>query len=97
MAVPAEEPVGPLDRAVLQLLNAPGAAERRKGDAAEVRRSERLHGEPQIGDSLRWQITPAGYGTGVPIPNFNDNAAAPDMGAHQSGTPAMTFGVNGHR
>src|SRR4029079_2988315 len=26
---------------------------------------ERLAGEPQIGDSLRWQLTPAAYGTGV--------------------------------
>lgn len=31
----------------------------------ELQPGERLAGEPQIGDSLRWQITPAGYGTGV--------------------------------
>ena len=52
-----------------------------------------------VGMSGMYQLAPGsvGYGTGVPIPNFNDNAAAPDMGAHQSGTSAMTFGVNGHR
>jgi hypothetical protein len=33
----------------------------------------------------------------VPIPNFNDDVAAPDMGAHQAGKPAMKFGVNGSR
>jgi len=31
----------------------------------------------------------------VRIPNFNDQYAAPDLGAHQSGTSAMTFGVTG--
>jgi type IV secretion system protein TrbG len=31
----------------------------------ELQPGERLAGEPQIGDSLRWQITPAAYGTGV--------------------------------
>jgi hypothetical protein len=46
-----------------------------------------------------YQLAPgsAGSGTGARIPNFNDGSAAPDMGAHQSGAPAMTFGVNGHR
>jgi len=46
-----------------------------------------------------YQLAPgsAGYGKGVPIPNFNDGVAAPDMGAHQSGTTAMKFGVNGTR
>ncbi len=43
-----------------------------------------------------YQLDPSslGYGTGVPIPNFNDKYSAPDFGAHQSGTPAMKFGVN---
>jgi len=47
----------------------------------------------------QYQLAPgtSGYGTGVAIPNFNDDVAAPDMGAHQSGKPAMTFGVNGTR
>jgi len=31
----------------------------------ELQPGERLAGEPQIGDSVRWQITPAAYGTGV--------------------------------
>jgi hypothetical protein len=31
---------------------------------------------------------------GVRIPNFNDQYGAPDMGAAQSGTGAMVFGVN---
>ena len=36
-----------------------------------------------------------GYDQGVRIPNFNDafNGAAPDMGAHESGTAAMRFGL----
>jgi len=43
-----------------------------------------------------YQLDPSslGYGTGVRIPNFNDKFSAPDYGAHQSGTPAMKFGVN---
>jgi hypothetical protein len=46
-----------------------------------------------------YQLAPgsAGYGAGVRIQNFNDVSATPDMGAHQSGAPAMSFGVNGHR
>jgi type IV secretion system protein VirB9 len=31
----------------------------------ELQPGEKLNGEPQIGDSVRWQITPASYGTGV--------------------------------
>ena len=31
----------------------------------ELQPGEKLNGEPQIGDSLRWQITPAAYGTGI--------------------------------
>jgi len=52
-----------------------------------------------VGMSGLYQLSPgsAGYGMGVLIPNFNDQYAAPDMGAAQSGTAAMTFGVNGHR
>jgi hypothetical protein len=42
-----------------------------------------------------YQLDPAspGYGTAVPIPNFNDDSAAPDIGAQQAGSPAMCFGV----
>lgn len=38
--------------------------------------------------------TSPGYHVAVPLPNFNDSTATPDMGAHQSGTPPMEFGVN---
>ena len=34
-----------------------------------------------------------GYARGVKIPNFNDEVAAPDVGAHQAGTGAMKFGI----
>ena len=34
-----------------------------------------------------------GHGRGVRIANFNDGATAPDVGAHQSGTGAMKFGL----
>jgi hypothetical protein len=43
----------------------------------------------------QYQLAPSspGYGRGARLPNFNDGTAAPDVGAHQSGTPAMKFGV----
>jgi hypothetical protein len=43
----------------------------------------------------QYQLAPSspGYGRGAKIPNFNDGVAAPDLGAHQSGAPAMKFGV----
>lgn len=31
----------------------------------ELQPGEKLNGEPQIGDSLRWQITPSAYGRGI--------------------------------
>jgi hypothetical protein len=34
------------------------------------------------------------FGKALRLPNFNDQYAAPDIGAHQSGTAAMKFGVN---
>src|SRR4051812_77366 len=34
-----------------------------------------------------------GYGAAMPIPNFNDRFARPDIGAQQSGTPPMEFGI----
>ncbi|MGQ0651778.1 MAG: Ig-like domain-containing protein, partial [Betaproteobacteria bacterium] len=42
-----------------------------------------------------YQLAPGSRGSGqaVRIPNFNDVHAAPDMGAHQAGTPAMKFGI----
>ncbi|HEY5898098.1 MAG TPA: hypothetical protein VIV54_11060 [Burkholderiales bacterium] len=52
-----------------------------------------------VGMSGMYQLSPgsAGYGTGARIANFNDAYAAPDMGAHQAGTPAMKFGVGAGR
>lgn len=40
-----------------------------------------------------------GYDAGVVIPNFNDNhhGAAPDVGAHEAGSPRMEFGVDAYR
>jgi hypothetical protein len=46
------------------------------------------------GSGGMYQLDPRspGYGAGTRIPNFNDGLAAPDMGAHQSGTAPMCFG-----
>jgi hypothetical protein len=40
-----------------------------------------------------------GYDASVVIPNFNDNynGAAPDIGAHEAGSPPMEFGVNAYQ
>jgi hypothetical protein len=48
------------------------------------------------GSGGMYQLAPGapGYGKAAKLPNFNDASAAPDIGAHQSGTPAMQFGVN---
>ena len=39
-----------------------------------------------------------GYDSGMSIPNFNDvfTGRAPDMGAHEAGTPPMQFGVGAY-
>jgi hypothetical protein len=52
---------------------------------------------PASGAGGMYQLaaTSPGYGRGTRIPNFNDGAAAPDVGAHQSGTTAMKFGLSG--
>jgi hypothetical protein len=46
-----------------------------------------------------YQLAPIspGYDKGVRIPNFNDGykGAAPDIGAHEAGTPPMRFGADG--
>jgi hypothetical protein len=46
-----------------------------------------------------YQLAPnsPGYDRGARIPNFNDGftGAAPDMGAHEAGAPAMRFGTRG--
>ena len=45
-----------------------------------------------------YQLAPSspGYDRGAVLPNFNDGftGAAPDMGAHEAGLPAMRLGVN---
>jgi hypothetical protein len=40
-----------------------------------------------------------GYDAGIVIANFNDNftGKAPDIGAHEAGTPPMQFGTNAYR
>ncbi|HET7729058.1 MAG TPA: hypothetical protein VFK48_03400 [Usitatibacter sp.] len=49
--------------------------------------------QSEAGGQYQLAAGTAGYGQGVRIPNFNDGASAPDVGAHQSGTPAMKFGI----
>jgi hypothetical protein len=52
------------------------------------------HGwQSEAGGNYQLASTSPGFGRGVRIPNFNDGAATPDVGAHQSGTAAMRFGV----
>jgi hypothetical protein len=43
--------------------------------------------------------TSPGYDAGLRLPNFNDGytGKAPDLGAHEAGTPPMEFGVDAHR
>ena len=50
----------------------------------------------QNGSGGMYQLAPSspGFGKALSIPNFNDQFGAPDVGAHQSGTSAMKFGVN---
>ena len=50
----------------------------------------------QVGSGGMYQLDPSspGYGTALRLPNFNDQSGSPDIGAHQSGTAAMKFGVN---
>jgi hypothetical protein len=51
----------------------------------------------QSGAGGLYQLAPSspGYDKGMKIPNFNDDyrGAAPDMGAHEGGSPPMQFGV----
>ena len=50
---------------------------------------------PSSGSTGMYQLAPTspGYGAAVPIPNFNDEYSAPDIGAQQAGSPPMCFGV----
>jgi hypothetical protein len=51
---------------------------------------------PASGAGGMYQLSPSspGFGKAARLPNFNDDVSAPDVGAHQSGAPAMKFGVN---
>ena len=52
------------------------------------------HGwQAEAGGNYQLDPTSPGFGRGVKIPNFNDDAAAPDVGAHQSGSASMKFGI----
>ncbi|HEX5130300.1 MAG TPA: right-handed parallel beta-helix repeat-containing protein [Usitatibacter sp.] len=54
------------------------------------------HGwQSEAGGNYQLASGTPGFGAGVKIPNFNDDATAPDVGAHQSGTPSMKFGLAG--
>ena len=48
----------------------------------------------EAGGMYQLDSSSPGYGKALRLPNFNDQYAAPDIGAHQSGTAAMKFGVN---
>jgi hypothetical protein len=47
--------------------------------------------------NFKLKSTSKGYGSAVRLPNFNDEYATPDAGAHQSGTGKMEFGVDAYR
>jgi hypothetical protein len=52
------------------------------------------HGwQSEAGGQYQLASSSPGFGKGVRIPNFNDGAATPDVGAHQSGAESMKFGV----
>ncbi|MHC4595900.1 MAG: hypothetical protein ACYS19_13295, partial [Planctomycetota bacterium] len=56
--------------------------------------------DPNNGDG-EFALDPSstGYDAGVVIPNFNDDysGAAPDIGAHEAGSPPMEFGVDAYQ
>ena len=73
------------------------------GNPGDATYTNGIQGTPVYASGSGWQSesggmyhlasTSPGYGKGAKIANFNDGAAAPDVGAHQSGTAAMKFGV----
>jgi hypothetical protein len=79
------------------------AADLYNGTTGEGSEAGGISGTPIYASGSGWQSEAGGmyqldagspgYGKGVRIANFNDAAAAPDVGAHQSGTAAMKFGV----
>jgi hypothetical protein len=52
--------------------------------------------QSESGGNYRLSSSSPGYGKAQRLPNFNDAYAAPDVGAHQSGSAAMSFGVGGN-
>ena len=72
--------------------------------AAEGAESHGIHADPiyDPGNGKgEFALDPSspGYDAGMVLPNFNDGytGSAPDMGAHESGTPALEFGVEAYR
>src|SRR5205085_719508 len=73
------------------------------GNPGEATYTNGIQGTPVYASGNGWQSesggmyqlasTSPGYGKGAKIANFNDGVATPDVGAHQSGTAAMKFGV----
>jgi hypothetical protein len=49
--------------------------------------------QSEAGGQYQLAANTPGYHQGVRIPNFNDDTATPDVGAHQSGAAAMKFGI----
>jgi hypothetical protein len=49
--------------------------------------------QSESGGNYQLDTSSPGYGKGAKIDNFNDGVASPDVGAHQSGTPSMKFGI----
>ena len=52
--------------------------------------------DPSIVGNFQLISSSKGYHKGAIIPNVNDDVAQPDVGAHQSGSPAMEFGVKAY-
>ena len=53
--------------------------------------------DPSAVGNFQLAASSPGYHAAEPLDNFNDQYPMPDVGAHQSGTPPMEFGVNAYR
>ena len=54
------------------------------------------HGwQSEAGGNYQLSPTSLGFGKAQRLANINDAFTAPDIGAHQSGTASMVFGVGG--
>ncbi|HUP96559.1 MAG TPA: choice-of-anchor D domain-containing protein [Usitatibacter sp.] len=52
------------------------------------------HGwQSEAGGQYQLDAASPGFAKGIKLANFNDDAATPDVGAHQSGSAAMRFGL----